>query len=151
MNTLTEWGRRQAQAYRTTRGDFGDSNLPHTFEWLPEDELVAQVLGFFAHGSELVYPTKYVFVNIVYATLMEKYFGRPFYESLDDAEYLDDSPIVVVYSQIKGVYDKVLEGLNGVDVTQLPSTQSTIDYFRREFLIEEETVENDLRQAVGRV
>ena len=126
------------KSYKENRNNFGDSNLPHTFEWLPEDELVHQVLGFFAHGSMLVYPAKYVFVNIVYAKLLEKYFGRSFYESLDDAELLDDSPIVVVYSQIKEVYDKVLAGLGDVDVTKLPSTQSTVDYFRHEFLIDEE-------------
>ena len=102
---------------------------------MSENELVEQVVGFFEHGSELIYPAKYIFVNIVYAHLLEKYFGRPFYESLDDAELLDDSPIVVVYSQIKGVYDKVLARLG--DIESYPSVKSTIEYFRREFLIEE--------------
>lgn len=134
--SMPEWKLRQAKSYKEHNNNFGDSNLPHTFEWLPEDELVDQVVGFFEHGSELVYPAKYIFVNIVYAHLLEKYFGRPFYESLDDAELLDDSPIVVVYSQIKGVYDKVLARLG--DIESYPSTKSTVEYFRREFLIEEE-------------
>ena len=139
MNTSTpEWKKRQATSYKENRRNFGDSNLPNTFDWLPEDELVEQVLGFFDHGSELIYPAKYIFVNIIYATLLERYFGRPFYESLDDSSLLDDSPIVVVYSQIKGVYDRVLYGLGSVDITLLPSTQSTVEYFRREFLIDGE-------------
>lgn len=134
--SMPEWTIRQAKSYKENKNNFGDSNLPHTFEWLPEDELVDQVVGFFEHGSELIYPAKYIFVNIVYAHLLEKYFGRPFYESLDDAELLDDSPIVVVYSQIKGVYDKVLARLG--DIESYPSIESTADYFRREFLIGEE-------------
>ena len=133
---MPEWKVRQAKSYKEHKNNFGDSNLPHTFAWLPEDKLVEQVVGFFEHGSELIYPAKYIFVNIVYAHLLEKHFGRPFYESLDDAELLDDSPIVVVYSQIKGVYDKVLARLG--DIESYPSTKSTVEYFQREFLIEEE-------------
>lgn len=101
---------------------------------MPEDEFVDQVVGFFEHGSQLVYPAKYVFVNIVYAHLLEKYFHRPFYESLDDDKLLDDSPIVVVYSQIPNVYDKVLARLGNIE--DYPSVASTADYFRREFLID---------------
>lgn len=129
-----EWIKRQTQAYRENKRNFGDSNLPHTFEWLPEDEFVDQVVGFFEHGSQLVYPAKYVFVNIVYAHLLEKYFHRPFYESLDDDKLLDDSSIVVVYSQIPNVYDKVLARLGNID--DYPSVASTAEYFRREFLID---------------
>ena len=138
MSTLNDmdWKERQRVSYQNHNNDFGDNNLTVRFEWLKEDDLVEQVVDFFRNGSELVYPAKYIFVNIVYSHFLEKYFDRDFYESLDDAEMIADSPCVVTYSQCKNVYDRVLEEIG--DIEQYPSIQTTYDYFKEEFLFDDE-------------
>ena len=56
------WQQRRQLAYRLYSGLFNDVNLPYTvIENQTDEQLAEQVIDFFKHGSELVYPAKYIF------------------------------------------------------------------------------------------
>lgn len=137
---LNNWKDRRKVAYTLYRGMFDDCNLPYTIENDNDYRaLTKQVLDFFEHGSELIYPAKYVFCNIVYSYYLNKYFNVPFYQALDDKDTLFDSPCPLLYNQAKSVYDEVIEKV--IDrIDRLPSVTKTRHYFKMEFLIADEDI-----------
>lgn len=142
---FNEWKQRRKLAYKLYRGLFNDANLPHTIENQHDlDALQQQVVDFFKNGSELIYPAKYVFCNIVYSYYLNKYFQVPFYEALDNRETLFDSPCPLLYHQAKQLYDNVIEQVID-DIESLPSTTKTRHYFKMEFLIADE----DISDVIG--
>jgi pyruvate/2-oxoacid:ferredoxin oxidoreductase beta subunit len=82
-----------------------------------------------------VFPAKSLFVAIVYAKCMEKYFGVDFYTALDDGDLLTDDKYFTIYSKNKQLYDEILNKINKSDILSYKSTQKTQEYFRKEFLI----------------
>ena len=141
---LNNWKDRRKLAYRLYRGLFDDVNLKYSIENQNDEQaLTKQVLDFFENGSELIYPAKYIFCNIVYSYYLNKYFNVPFYQALDDKETLFDSPCCVLYSDAKQVYDTVIKKV--IDrIDQLPSVVKTRHYFKMEFLIADEDISDVL-------
>ena len=141
---LNNWKDRRKVAYRLYRGLFDDVNLPHKVENQNDmHALTNQVIDFFENGSQLIYPAKYIFCNIVYSYYLNKYFNVDFYTALDDKETLFDSPCCVLYSDAKQVYDNVIKKV--IDrIDQLPSVVKTRHYFKMEFLIADEDISDVL-------
>lgn len=132
------WQQRRQLAYRLYSGLFNDVNLPYTvIENQTDEQLAEQVIDFFKHGSELVYPAKYIFCNIVYSYYLHKYFQCDFNAQLNDLYTLYDSPCPVLYNDRSNVYKRVLDAINpNIEVYQ--STTKTRKYFKMEFLINDE-------------
>ena len=140
MNILTDWKQRRKVAYKLYNGLFNDVDLPYqVIENQTDQQLIDQLLNFFNNGSELIYPAKYIFCNIVYSYYLNKYFGVPFYQALDDHETLLDSPHCVLYSDRPNVYNIVIEQVFS-KIEELPSVVKTRHYFKMEFLIDDEDI-----------
>ena len=135
MQSKLDWKARREIANKLI--EFNDVNLPE-IEWVDYDtheQLASRVIEFFETESELEYPAKHIFVNIVYSYLMEYYFDEDFEEILMDDEFLADSPYSVPYHEYEDVYEEVLASIS--DIRDYESTQKTIDYFKEEFLLDE--------------
>lgn len=117
--------------------EYDDSNLPIVIkEGQTDNELYEEVVSFFENGSELIYPSKYIFCNIVYSYYLAKYFGEDLKERLKDPNTLEDSPMYYTYVDNPKVYDRILEKVLP-NIEQYDSIQKTLGYFYQEFLIEE--------------
>lgn len=127
------WKERRTVAYLTQQ--FDDQDLPFRIEHSDDQQLAHQVLDFFANGSQLVYPAKYVFCAIVYAYFLHHYFGLNFRSCLENPDLMPDSPTILTYGQKPNVYDYVLQNMENVE--RYPSIQKTVQYFKQEFLIHE--------------
>ncbi len=135
-----DWLQRRQLAYRLYRGLFDDVNLKYTIiENQTDDQLVQQVLDFFENGSELIYPAKYIFCNIVYSYYLNKYFNLDLYRQLDDLNTLYDSPCPIVYHDRPNVYKRVLNVVLP-KIETLQSVNKTRKYFKMEFLIADEDI-----------
>lgn len=112
--------------------EWDDINLPYTVNY---KNIPNQVIKFFKTESKLVYPAKTVFVAIIYAKCLEEFFKVPFYEALDDDDLLPDDKYFkdYKYSKYKKEYDKILLKIG--NIWQYDSILKTIDYFKKEFLI----------------
>lgn len=115
-------------AYLMNKWD--DVNLPFSVN---EENIPEQVINFFKTQSELIYPAKSYFVAIVYAKCLEKYFGVPFFEALDDKELLFDDKWFKTYNESKEIYDKIIENIG--NIWYYNSINKTVDYFKKEFLV----------------
>jgi len=109
-----------------------DVDLPYVFN---DNDISRKTIDFFKNVSELVYPAKSYFVAIVYAKCLEKYFSIDFYESLNDEELLPDDKFFVKYEKSKDIYDRILSEIKIDSLLSLPSVQKTVEYFKKEFLI----------------
>lgn len=114
-----------------------DENLPYTIENLSDEAMTAQVLHFFFTESQLVYPAKFIFCNIVYAYYMQEYFQLDFRRCLNDREVLTESPVECYYDERPQVYEAVIPLVYPV-LPELPSVVKTRHYFKQEFLIHDE-------------
>lgn len=94
-----------------------------------------QTIDFFLHGSELVFPAKSVFVAIIYAKCMEDFFHIDFYSALDDEDLLENDRYFTVYSKNKEIYDRIIERIHKDSILNYASTEKTVDYFKKEFLV----------------
>jgi len=127
--------------------EFDDMNLERTIlNSVTDDEIADQVIEFFVEGSALVYPAKSYFVAIVYAACMLKYFPEQFkdlVEPLRCFDLLDKDDFFRPYSSHTSViYNKVLDWLEHrrVEILDYPSTNKTHNYFRAEFLVDEDEI-----------
>lgn len=113
--------------------EWDDINLPYTVNYR---NVPNQVIKFFKTESKLVYPAKTIFVAIIYAKCLEEFFKVPFYEALDDDDLLPDDKYFkdYKYSKYKKEYDKILLKIG--NIWQYDSILKTIDYFKKEFLID---------------
>lgn len=112
--------------------EWDDKNLEYSIKCanIPET-----VIHFFKTESELIYPAKSIFVGIIYAKCMEKYFNINFYDALNDKELLPDDPYFnkYLYSNYKGLYDYILKEIGSI--WKYKSIKKTVNYFKKEFLI----------------
>lgn len=99
------------------------------------NNVVQQVISFFENKSLLIYPAKSYFVAIIYAKCMQYYFNVNFYDALDDDELLIYDKYFVKYSLSKCIYDSILQKININTILDCESAQTTINYFKNEFLI----------------
>lgn len=127
------WKNRRKLSYLIN--DFDDVNLPYTVRTYNSYEaLVKEIVYFFINGSELIYPAKSYFVAIVYAKLLEKYFGVDFYTALEDQELLPDDIFFVTYNNSREIYDSVLKTIG--NPLGYEATEKTKKYFYQEFMID---------------
>ena len=126
------WKNRRKLSYLIN--DFEDTGLPYLItEYASDEELVSEIVNFFIHGSELIYPAKSYFVAIVYAKLLEKYFEADFYECLNDSELLPDDSFFVPYDNSRNVYDAAIKRIgNPLDYAAADKTK---EYFYQEYLV----------------
>ena len=126
------WRERRILSY--AMHEFNDTNLP--YEEIPESgaSLVNRVVAFFNTESQLIYPAKSYFVAIIYAKMLEVYFGTDFLTALNETDLLPDDKWFKPYLQNKDVYDKILEKIPK-DFLDMPSAEKTKAYFKEEFLI----------------
>lgn len=111
--------------------NWDDVNLPYMLNY---NDVEHQIISFFKYGSELIYPAKSYFVAIIYAKCMEKYFGINFIEALNDKELLPDDKYFQPYDNDKELYDYVLNNVK--NIWKYKSINKTVDYFKKEFLID---------------
>lgn len=96
-----------------------------------------QVINFFKTESKLIYPAKSYFVAIVYSKCLEKWFKKDFYESLSDFELLPDDQFFKPYlysKKVTEIYNKILKFIDK-DIWKYKSIIKTVEYFKKEFLI----------------
>lgn len=126
------WKNRRKLSY--LYNDFDDINLPYTVRAYDSDEaLIKEIVSFFINGSELIYPAKSYFVALVYAKMLEKYFGVDFYKALEDKELLPDDIFFVTYNNSREIYDSVLKIIG--NPLNYESSEKTKQYFYQEFMI----------------
>jgi hypothetical protein len=107
------------------------------------DSFAATVVEYFTHvQSRVVQPFKAYAVAIIYAKMLEKYFNEDFYAVLDDPDLLfGNDRYFVPYSGAKQVYAAAIQQLqhdrlfDSVELISLPQIQTTIAYFKQEFLL----------------
>ena len=127
------WKNRRKLSY--LYNDFDDINLPDMVRAYDSDEaLVKEIVSFFINGSELIYPAKSYFVALVYAKMLEKYFGVDFYKALEDKELLPDDIFFVTYNNSREIYDSVLKIIG--NPLNYESSEKTKQYFYQEFMID---------------
>lgn len=89
-------------------------------------------------SGTLYYPAKSYAVAILYALLLEEYFGGSFESYLKDSELLDRDSYFVPYLKDKETYDSILSNIDINKINYaLPSIRITRDYFIKEFLLDD--------------
>lgn len=101
-----------------------------------DDMIVIAVTYFFKTESKCIQPFKAYFSAIVYARCMEHYFGVNFYEALSDRELMFDDMYFIPYNENPNVYERILDNVG--DIWQYDSIDASVDYFKKEFLIEDD-------------
>lgn len=103
---------------------------------VPGAELIEQILSYFQRPvKQLIYPAKSYAVAIIYARLLNQYFGVPTHKALDDPDlFLGNDKFFVPYGRAKFVYDVILERNLSIN-TSLPQVRATVDYFMKEFYL----------------
>lgn len=129
---LAHLKKRRQIAYKLNKWD--DVDLPF---FVDINDVPQQVVKFFKTQSELIYPAKSYFVAIIYAKCLEKYFAQDFYKSLDDPELLVDDKYFKPYSEALETYNNILNVI-GTNILEYHSTEKTINYFKKEFLVDGE-------------
>lgn len=123
---------------------FDDSlaNLDYIIEDLEAEDLVSKVYAYFCvESSQLSFPAKSYAVAIIYAVLIQEYFGTEIKESLNDDDlFWGTDKYFVPYSNGQEIYDRVLSMLEtnnllDFEKSELKQVQKTVEYFRHEFNI----------------
>lgn len=70
----------------------------------------------------------------MYAKCLEKFFNEDFYKSLDDPELLVDDKYFKPYSKDLETYNVILDTIG--DVLSYKSVEKTVQYFKKEFLVD---------------
>ena len=66
--------------------------------------------------GEIKYPIKSYMVAIIYATLINKHYGDPFYETLNDPDlFLGEDSFFKTYDADKETYDSIIKAIEEVD------------------------------------
>jgi hypothetical protein len=135
-----DWRKRRTISYIKNSTNFGDTHLDFFEVQMDNDQLFNIIIKFFETKSELLYPAKSYYVAIIYAWLLNKYFGEDIRIALNYADLLNyDDMYFVRYDDNKDLYDrlieKVIENLEkGVYDSSIEETRS---YFNKEFIINE--------------
>lgn len=100
-------------------------------------ELINEIVEYFTTASDIIrYPSKSYAVAIIYAKLLDQYFGEDFYESLNDPDLLHGNDVFFVpYNEAKHIYDAVLGEISLEFNTNLPQVNTTVSYFLEEFYL----------------
>lgn len=122
--------KRRRLSYRLNQWDDVDLGYEVNF-----NNIYEQVIEFFHSGSSLVYPAKSYFVAVIYASCMERFFQKDFYESLDDVELLPDDPYFIPYGKSPELYNRIIYNIKD-SIWKYDSINTTVNYFKKEFLLE---------------
>lgn len=109
------------------------------------DTIIWSVISYFSRSWEktvVFYPSKSYAVAIIYAKLLEKYFQEPFYDSLNHPGLLLTDKYFVPYNQSNTIYDRVISHIDykgwwDFEKSIIPQVQATVEYFLKEFSIEQ--------------
>lgn len=139
MNKKLEWlfDRREKskQIFKTTTDEGLDCRI---IKNQPEEAVIKQVKEFFEKGSDLVYPAKYVFCNLVYAYYGKYYFDIDVLELLQEPKLLENSPCEYLYKDHPRVYNALMIDILPNMKKYESSIKKTRLYFKQEFLIFDE-------------
>lgn len=106
-----------------------DTNLKYQYN----QNIIGNTIDFFKNGSKLIYPAKSYYVAIIYAFLLQEYFGENFYQMLNNKNLLNnDDKYFKSYSEDKLTYDKIISQVFPLDLNKIKDTSN---YFFKEFLI----------------
>lgn len=106
---------------------------------ISEAELVQDVIDYFTiEVPELKYPSKIYAVAIIYAQLLEEYFGVDFHQSLSDPSlFLGNAKEFKTYPESKNVYDRILSSVDRHNLKrELSQVGTSIKAFEQEFWVE---------------
>ena len=99
-----------------------------------------EVMSYFKDANTpITYPSKAVFVNIVYATLMNEYFGKNVYDCLNNYDIVQDYKDMILYKDNPNLYNQILREVVDKDFHikheyKLGMFLSTAKYFKQEML-----------------
>ena len=120
------------------------------------DDLVCDIVDYFSKPVEgLHYPSKAYAVAIIYARLLESYFGHEFWQSLADPElFCGSAPFFLPYShskEVARVYNLALEELVRQKLfprfpTELDQVSATVCAFEREYSVHLKSLAEVLEQ-----
>jgi len=151
-----EWKYRRAMAYATYGDNWGDS-----FKQMGEElkiitasnqspnELAEEAIKYLYDHEEgiLRYPAKSYAVAVVWAKLIHQHFGDNFWKLLKDKDLLPDDPFFeTAHGPDEVVYRLILDKIGWNDVNfpfhndSLPYLKQTIDYFYKEFMLDEKGI-----------
>jgi hypothetical protein len=140
---MKEWQYRQEYFHRTATIDDTDIENMLIANQFDDQQAIEYIVKYFTDEQpEVVQPYKSMCVAIIYAQLLSKHFDESFYEALDHPFLLfGNDQFFIPYLDRKKVYDAAIEKIPlevREQLENLPFSQikSTVEYFRREFLIE---------------
>lgn len=138
--SMPEWKARQGAYHVLTAGDDRPDDLEkHEIIEIKRHELAFDIVHHFKElPKEFRYPSKSYVVAIVYARLLEEFFGGDKMDYLNDPELLFGSdPYFKTYSEDMECYDKILSTISWeFDVNQ-GTPAHIVPYFMDEFMITE--------------
>lgn len=96
---------------------------------------------FYEPWDQLIYPAKAFAVALVYAKLIEKYFGTNMYNALKDGDLLLGDRYFYDYTKQPQIYDVAINMLTDKELWDFESSSigqvlSTVEYFKREFWLD---------------
>lgn len=101
-------------------------------DWVTSPELVDNALSYFRKAEfPIIYPAKSYAVAIIYAKMIEQYYGIALRDSLNDTDlFLGHDEFFVPYNQDPETYEAILERLKGIpDWLQSGWAPKTVEYF----------------------
>lgn len=140
---MKEWqiNQRLFNRFRSDAVDDLIERIPHVVE----DTDVSRIVEYFTtDGINLSFPAKSYAVAIIYAILIEHYFGDSVIDTLDDPHlFVGTDKHFVRYSDDRDTYDQALAllgDITAVSLIQSPihNVQKTISYFNQEVLLNED-------------
>jgi len=109
---------------------------------LDDADFEAEIISYFTVSwNEWIHqPQKSFAVALVYAKLLEKYFGEDFYVTLDTPNLLLGDPFFRSLSEARGCYQSLIDTLTAHELwdfedNPLSQVQATVTYFKKEFLL----------------
>jgi hypothetical protein len=118
-------------------------NIQHKVLDLSKEDRVSYLCQYFTDDVETVFPAKSYAVAIIYASLLNKYFGADFKEELSDPDlFLGTDKYFVPYSVDHLTYDLVIDFLElnnlwNFEENDLTHVSKSVEYFFKEFMWEE--------------
>ena len=137
---MTEWKARQnAYHVMTANDDRPDDLNKHEIMEIQRWELGHDVVYHFQElPPEFRYPSKSYVVAIVYARLLEEFFGGDKMEYLNDPDLLFGSdPHYKTYAEDPELYDRVLDTITWKFDLNQGTPAHVVPYFMEEFMITE--------------
>jgi hypothetical protein len=134
------WKARQTLYHTQTKHDDVINAPSTTVTETSTERIIQDIIDYFSVvDPPLKFPAKSFAVAIIYAKLLNQVFGVPFYDALNDPFLLyGNDYFFTPYAKAPDTYDRALASIPS-DFTNisLPQVQSTVQYFKQEFLIDE--------------